>query len=606
MSQQLLPGLPPLPPARPMTEDDWTRLEARIDAAIEIHERGRRRRLVLAMAAALLVLLVAVAATWWHSTRPTPGSTSTSSASRAPASQPGPGHPFARPLDGTDPRSQCEAEWRTGRWTDGGSAPRPARRLRARRGREPSRSFVFPDDAAGTCERLGIDDLPDDYADEQPALRRALRADRRPTHPRTAGSASPTARCATAQGTLRSSATTAGRSRPIRRASRATARASGTGSPTTTSASCSSTAGRGRPAVSEYLLPGLPPLPPPRAMCGRTTGCACSPASTTRSRLPTAPARAHPRAGHRRAAGHRRGDRDRAWRPGRPGEPARTAAHAPRRPCSCSGERNFSQIAAIRGNSTPASGLAAFDAQPMAAGRSRRGMAPPHPARGRRPADGARAAGVPATESPVRHQRRTQTCDCFPQCSVLWSSSASPSPARRPRIPARSRPCPRPRRPTAWPTWACLRRTSPRTSPCSPRPAPTRTPRSSTTRSSTRTAPSSSSSSAPWRSPTAPPAARACGRTPATAARCSAFTRPRHRHRPRRLRLGQPRLLLGQQAVQRRPARHAGPGVELGRGQQALPPAELAGGVDGRLGQRGGPDQARHEQRDLLIARRSP
>jgi len=177
VSEQLFGGLPPLPPARPMTEDDWARLEARIDVAIETHERSRRRRLVLATAAALLVLAVAVAATWWHSTRPTAGSASVVSVACASAASTTAPVTAMLASDGSDPRSQCEREWRTV-GVGGAPGPPPAQLVAcSHEVDETPVVLVVPDATAGTCARLGLAELPADFADSNErfaALREAI------------------------------------------------------------------------------------------------------------------------------------------------------------------------------------------------------------------------------------------------------------------------------------------------------------------------------------------------------------------------------------------------------------------------------------------------
>jgi hypothetical protein len=146
-----------------MSEDDWARLEARVADAIAQHERTRRR-LVLAIAAAILMLLVAVAATWWHSTRATPGSTAYVGVACADTASTSAPHTAMLPSDGSDPRSQCEREWRTGGITGAPAAP-PAPLVACAGVTDGNPTvWVVPDAAAGTCARLGLEEVPAGFA----------------------------------------------------------------------------------------------------------------------------------------------------------------------------------------------------------------------------------------------------------------------------------------------------------------------------------------------------------------------------------------------------------------------------------------------------------
>lgn len=55
-----VPELPPLPPARPMSEHDWVRLLVRIDVAIAGYRRRQRVRLALVLGVVALLAVAAV------------------------------------------------------------------------------------------------------------------------------------------------------------------------------------------------------------------------------------------------------------------------------------------------------------------------------------------------------------------------------------------------------------------------------------------------------------------------------------------------------------------------------------------------------------------
>ena len=154
MSELDLHGLPPLPPARPMTDEDWDRLHAKVFGTIGAYERRRRTRTLLIAAAVLVVALIALAATW-QLTRP-------SANSRA-------GFTVACASDATsaanvlvvtsngDPRALCAAEWAKGAvapdQTTPPSALLPCARLLRRSGVRGRRAEHRRGDVLGTRVR---------------------------------------------------------------------------------------------------------------------------------------------------------------------------------------------------------------------------------------------------------------------------------------------------------------------------------------------------------------------------------------------------------------------------------------------------------------------
>ena len=117
MSELDLHGLPPLPPARPMTDEDWERLHAKVFGTIGAYERRRRTRTLLIAAAVLVVALIALAATW-QLTRPS--ANSRTGFTVACASDATSAANVLVVTSNGDPRELCAAEW-----AKGAVAPRP-------------------------------------------------------------------------------------------------------------------------------------------------------------------------------------------------------------------------------------------------------------------------------------------------------------------------------------------------------------------------------------------------------------------------------------------------------------------------------------------------
>jgi hypothetical protein len=163
MSELDLHGLPPLPPARPMSDEDWDRLHAKVFGTIGAYERRRRVRLLLIAAAVLVVALVAIAAAW-ELTRPSANSRSDVSISCV--SGPAPAmYTAVVPTDDVDPVRRCAQEWAAGAVVPGRTeAPPLAACATAGPGSTVS-VVVVPVEAGQTCAAVGYDELaPEDAA----------------------------------------------------------------------------------------------------------------------------------------------------------------------------------------------------------------------------------------------------------------------------------------------------------------------------------------------------------------------------------------------------------------------------------------------------------
>jgi hypothetical protein len=157
MSELDLHGLPPLPPARPMTDEDWERLHAKVFGTIGADERRRKTRVLLIAAAVLVVALIALAATW-QLTRPS--ANSRSDVSIECVSGPAPARVTALvPADGLDPVRRCEQEWAAGAVGPGQTVAPPLVPCAVAASESSVIVVVAPAPSGETCQALGYDDL---------------------------------------------------------------------------------------------------------------------------------------------------------------------------------------------------------------------------------------------------------------------------------------------------------------------------------------------------------------------------------------------------------------------------------------------------------------
>jgi hypothetical protein len=157
-------GLPPLPPARPMTDADWERLHAKVFGTIAAHERRRRTRLLLIAAAVLVVALIVVAAAW-ELTRPSANSRTDVTVLCASEPVALGGGAIVTP-DGLDPVTRCRREWEAGSVKPGQTVA-PALVACARGEYEESvQVTVFPALPGNTCAALAYDPVPAGFAEQ--------------------------------------------------------------------------------------------------------------------------------------------------------------------------------------------------------------------------------------------------------------------------------------------------------------------------------------------------------------------------------------------------------------------------------------------------------
>jgi hypothetical protein len=164
MSELDLHGLPPLPPARPMTDEDWERLHAKVFGTIAAHERRRRLRTLLIAAAVLVVALIAIAATW-ELTRPSANSRTDVTVLCASEPVALGGGAVVTP-DGLDPVTRCRQEWEAGAVRPG-QTEAPELVACARGAYDESvQVTVFPALPGNTCRELDYDPVPPGFAEQ--------------------------------------------------------------------------------------------------------------------------------------------------------------------------------------------------------------------------------------------------------------------------------------------------------------------------------------------------------------------------------------------------------------------------------------------------------
>lgn len=173
MSELDLHGLPPLPPARPMTDEDWERLHAKVFGTIGAYERRRRTRTLLIAAAVLVVALIAIAATWQLSR---PSANSRAGFTVACASDATSAANVLVVTSNGDPRELCEAEWAKGGVAPDQTTPPSVLLPCARLLGDQAYVVVVPSTDAATCSALGYADVPPAYAADAPRFERVQAA----------------------------------------------------------------------------------------------------------------------------------------------------------------------------------------------------------------------------------------------------------------------------------------------------------------------------------------------------------------------------------------------------------------------------------------------